>query len=130
VTNALGEVAYPVSIDTIGDLPCLVRPFIEGVSLRERISENGMDVKAFLETAIEIVNHLQLIHQYNVIHKDINPDNIICLLNAGAYGYTMASNYNGRPRPAEVMYDQGSSSLIRRAETIDDLLRTDLSAHF
>ena len=62
--------------------------------------------------------------------NEIKPGDIICLLNAGAYGYTMASNYNGRPKPAEVMYDNGNSSLIRRAETIDDLLRTDLSSHF
>ena len=62
--------------------------------------------------------------------NSIKQGDVICLLNAGAYGYTMASNYNGRPRPAEVMYDKGSSVLIRRAETIDDLLRTDLSSHF
>jgi len=62
--------------------------------------------------------------------NSIKQGDVICLLNAGAYGYTMASNYNGRPRPAEVMYDNGSSVLIRRAETIDDLLRTDLSSHF
>ncbi len=62
--------------------------------------------------------------------NEIRKGDVICLLNAGAYGYTMASNYNGRPRPAEVMYDDGKMTLIRRAETIEDLLRTDLSAHF
>jgi diaminopimelate decarboxylase len=59
---------------------------------------------------------------------EIRTGDILCLLNAGAYGYTMASNYNSRPRPAEVLYQNGKGVLIRRAETIEDLLRTDLSA--
>jgi diaminopimelate decarboxylase len=50
-------------------------------------------------------------------------------MNAGAYGYSMASNYNGRPRPAEVMIENGEATLIRRAETIEDLLSTDLGVN-
>ena len=47
-------------------------------------------------------------------------------MNAGAYGFTMASNYNGRLRHAEVLVGtDGTPALIRRAETIHDLLRTD-----
>lgn len=43
--------------------------------------------------------------------------------NAGAYGYSMASNYTGRPRPAEVMiYPDDSYKLIRKRETLDDLM--------
>ena len=61
--------------------------------------------------------------------NEIRQGDIIALLNAGAYGYSMASNYNGRPRPAEVLYDQGNATLIRRAETIEDILKTDLLAH-
>ncbi len=60
--------------------------------------------------------------------NEIRTGDVLCLLNAGAYGYTMASNYNSRPRPAEVLYDDGDIRLIRRAETIEDILRTDLSA--
>ena len=59
--------------------------------------------------------------------NEIRSGDILCLMNAGAYGFTMASNYNGRPRPAEVLYKNGTSKLIRRAETLDDLMRTDLS---
>ena len=60
--------------------------------------------------------------------NEIRAGDILCLLNAGAYGYTMASNYNGRPRPAEVLVKGNETQLIRRSETIDDLLRTDMSA--
>jgi diaminopimelate decarboxylase len=49
---------------------------------------------------------------------------IIGIENAGAYGYVMASNYNSRLRPAEVLIDtDGKDRLIRRRETYDDLLR-------
>ena len=43
--------------------------------------------------------------------------------NAGAYGFEMASNFNSRYRPAEVMVKEGKYSLIRRRETFEDLLR-------
>lgn len=58
--------------------------------------------------------------------NEIRQGDILCLMNAGAYGYTMASNYNGRLRPAEVLIKDGMPYLIRRAETMDDLLATDL----
>ena len=41
---------------------------------------------------------------------------------AGAYGFTMASNYNGRPRPAEVLVDGIDVRLVRRRETYEDLI--------
>lgn len=58
--------------------------------------------------------------------NEVRKGDVLCLMNAGAYGYSMASTYNGRPRPAEVMIKNGEAILIRRAETIDDLLSTDL----
>ncbi len=51
---------------------------------------------------------------------------ILALHNAGAYGYTMASNYNSRYRPAEVLIHNGKAKLIRRRENIDDLLATQI----
>lgn len=47
---------------------------------------------------------------------------IIGFQNAGAYGWMMASNYNSRPRPAEVLIYEGKAHLIRKRETIEDLL--------
>lgn len=49
---------------------------------------------------------------------------LVGVLDAGAYGYSMCSNYNSRPRPAEVMIcKDGSVKLIRRRETYEDLMR-------
>lgn len=48
---------------------------------------------------------------------------IIVIRNAGAYGYSMASNYNSRFRPAEVLVEKGVARLIRRRDTFEDLVR-------
>jgi len=47
---------------------------------------------------------------------------VFAVLDAGAYGAVMASNYNRRTLPAEVLVDAGQSSVIRRRQTIDDIL--------
>jgi len=54
---------------------------------------------------------------------EISEGDILCFRNAGAYCYTMASNYNSRLRPAEVLWQNGEAKLIRKAETFEDLLR-------
>ena len=54
---------------------------------------------------------------------EISEGDILCFRNAGAYCYTMASNYNSRPRPAEVLWIDKQAKLIRKAETLEDLLR-------
>jgi diaminopimelate decarboxylase len=48
---------------------------------------------------------------------------LLALLDTGAYGMVLASNYNSRPRPAEVLVDGKSVKVIRRRETIADLVR-------
>ena len=50
------------------------------------------------------------------------PGDLFAVLDAGAYGAVMASNYNRRPMPAEVLVDGTAWSVIRRRQTIDDLL--------
>ena len=52
---------------------------------------------------------------------------ILCFYNAGAYGWMMASNYNSRPRPAEVLIYKGVAHLIRKRETIEDLIKNQVS---
>jgi diaminopimelate decarboxylase len=54
--------------------------------------------------------------------SEINENDILCFKNAGAYCYSMASNYNSRYRPAEVLLYKGKVHLIRKRETFDDIL--------
>jgi diaminopimelate decarboxylase len=51
---------------------------------------------------------------------------LLAVLDAGAYGMTLSSNYNSRPRSAEVLVDGKSVKLIRRRETFQDMLRPEL----
>jgi len=52
----------------------------------------------------------------------IGPGDPVAILDAGAYGSAMASNYNRRPLPAEVLVDNGEWRIIRRRQTVDDQL--------
>jgi len=55
--------------------------------------------------------------------SEISEGNILCFHNAGAYCFSMASNYNSRYRPAEVMIYEGNDYLIRKRETFEDILK-------
>ena len=53
----------------------------------------------------------------------LQPGSFIAVGMAGAYGFSMSSSYNSRPRPAEVMADGGQAYIIRQRESISDLMR-------
>ena len=53
---------------------------------------------------------------------NVEAGDLLAVRSAGAYGFSMASNYNTRPRPAEIMVDGHQTHLIRRRETIDQLI--------
>ncbi|WKD86695.1 Diaminopimelate decarboxylase [Polaribacter huanghezhanensis] len=55
--------------------------------------------------------------------NEITEEDILCFHNAGAYCFSMASNYNSRYKPAEVMVYKGKDYLIRKREVFDDILR-------
>ena len=56
----------------------------------------------------------------------VEEGDLVAILDAGAYGMVLASNYNTRPRPAEVLVSGKSAKLIRRREKISDLLRQEV----
>ncbi|MCH2490956.1 MAG: diaminopimelate decarboxylase [Flavobacteriales bacterium] len=55
--------------------------------------------------------------------SEIREGDILAFSNAGAYCFTMASNYNSRYRPAEVLWYEGKGHLIRKRETFDDIIK-------
>ncbi|MCK8522075.1 diaminopimelate decarboxylase [Aquimarina sp. D1M17] len=60
--------------------------------------------------------------------SEINEGDIIAFKNAGAYCFSMASNYNSRYRPAEVLWHEGKAHLIRKRETFEDLTKNQIEA--
>jgi diaminopimelate decarboxylase len=57
---------------------------------------------------------------------DARPGDLVCLHDAGAYGFAMASTYNSRPLAAEVLVDHGEARLVRRRQSVRELLGPEL----
>jgi diaminopimelate decarboxylase len=60
--------------------------------------------------------------------REVSPvqaGDLLAVMSAGAYGFVMASNYNTRPRPPEVLVDGSSVYVVRPRETLDDLVRNE-----
>ncbi len=62
--------------------------------------------------------------------KEVREGDVLVFKNAGAYAYSMSSNYNSRYRPAEVALYKGAAKLIRKRETIEDLLQGQIQIDF
>lgn len=60
----------------------------------------------------------------------VEPGDLLAVLDAGAYCMTMASNYNTRPRPAEILVADGKDHVVRRRETVEELLKKDIVPAF
>lgn len=58
--------------------------------------------------------------------SEIKEGDILCFRNAGAYCFSMASNYNSRCKPAEVLWMENKAHLIREQETFEDLIRNQI----
>ncbi|GAA5524281.1 diaminopimelate decarboxylase [Microbulbifer aestuariivivens] len=63
-------------------------------------------------------------------HRELSlqPGQLLAMLSAGAYGFTMSSNYNSRPRAAEVLVDGDNTYLVRARESMEDLVRGESKA--
>jgi diaminopimelate decarboxylase len=57
---------------------------------------------------------------------DFQPGDFIALMSAGAYGFAMASNYNSRPLPAEILIEGGTATVIRKRQTLEDVIAGEL----
>lgn len=56
----------------------------------------------------------------------VKQDDLLAVKSAGAYGFSMASTYNSRPRPAEIMVEGSSVTVIRQRETLEDLVKGEI----
>ena len=63
-----------------------------------------------------------------ILLPEVTPGDLLVLRDTGAYGLSMASNYNGFPLPAEVLVEGGVPRLVRRRQTLDDLLAPEREA--
>ena len=100
----------------------LVRPTMYG-SYHHVLVANKLDAPE--EETYDVVG--PVCESGDVLAKDrrlpkVEEGDMLAVLNAGAYGYSMSSQYNARPRAAEVLVKNGNFALIRERETLDDLM--------
>ncbi|HKP01785.1 MAG TPA: diaminopimelate decarboxylase [Chthoniobacterales bacterium] len=98
--------------------PALYQSYHEIVPVRE----SGNDARE----VVDIVGPVCESGDFFAQDRDLPPvkeGDLLALMSAGAYGFTMASNYNSRPLPAEVLVTGDQSSLIRRRQTMEDVVR-------
>jgi diaminopimelate decarboxylase len=58
--------------------------------------------------------------------SDVQPGDLLAILTTGAYGFVLSSNYNTRPRPAEVLVQGSEAELIRPRERLEDLMASEM----
>ena len=101
-----------------------IQPITTGNS-DNAVEESAVEENAVAESAVyDVVG--PVCETGDFLAKDrslaISAGDYLCLMSAGAYGFVMSSNYNSRPRAPEVMVDGDQVYLVRRRETIEDLL--------
>jgi diaminopimelate decarboxylase len=104
VDAAMNDLMRPALYDAYHD--------IQAVSPREGVATNYEIVGPVCETG-DFLGHDR--------HLNLQEGDVLAIMSAGAYGMSMASNYNTRGRAAEVMVDGDACHLIRQREQISDL---------
>jgi len=100
----------------------LIRPSLYGSYQRIQ----PVHKKDRIETTVDVVG--PICESGDFLAKDrkiskVEPGELLAVMSAGAYGFTMSSNYNSRPRVAEVMADKSRFYVVRKREEYEDLIR-------
>ena len=104
----------------------LIRPMLYGAS-HEIINISNPEGKQRYYSVVGYICETDTFGSNRRI-SEISEGDLLCFRNAGAYCFTMASNYNSRYRPAEVLWHDGRAHLIRERETFEDLIRNQVDA--
>lgn len=142
--SIVGPAGY--TLYTVGsrkDIPGL-KPYVSvdggmGDNIRPALYQAQYETVYAKDPSVAPVEHVRLAGKYcesgDILADDVplprtKPGDLLVMLDTGAYGYTMASNYNRNPRPAIVFVKDGQSQLVVKRETLADLTRLDLPYKF
>ena len=117
-----GDKTFVITDAAMNDLirPALYQAYHEIVPVRARSGK---------ARAVDVVGPVCETGDFFARDRELKPvqaGDLAALLDAGAYGMAQSSNYNSRPRPAEVLVEKGKARLIRRRETMTDLFVPEL----
>ncbi|MBV9129353.1 MAG: diaminopimelate decarboxylase, partial [Verrucomicrobia bacterium] len=102
--------------------PALYQGYHEVVPLRESRDQPL--------TKVDVVGPVCESGDFFAMDRDlvrIEPGDLLALMSAGAYGFTMASNYNSRPLPAEVLVSGSEAKIVRRRQSYADLIEHEIA---
>jgi diaminopimelate decarboxylase len=103
----------------------LLRPALYGAYHRARVVAAAPGAPRLLDVAGDVCETGDILAEERTLPLPKAGDHVV-FLDAGAYGFAMASVYNARPLPAEVLVDGDAATLIRRRGTYDDLFRDEV----
>lgn len=120
------------------DVPGL-KPYVTvdggmGDNIRPALYEAQYETVLANNPRAELIEHVRVAGKYcesgdilsqNQALPATKPGDILAMLDTGAYGYSMASNYNRNPRPAVVFAEKGTAQVVIKRETYDDLIHLD-----
>jgi diaminopimelate decarboxylase len=117
-----GEKTFVITDAAMNDLirPALYQAYHEIIPVKRSRSSHKMTA--------DVVGPVCETGDFFARDRELSPlkqGDLAAILDVGAYGMASASNYNSRPRPAEVLVDGRKSRLIRRRETMEDMLATE-----
>lgn len=118
--NAIKQTTSTVFAQVDSGFNHLIRPMLYG-SQHEILNISNPDGRPRFYSVVGYICETDTFANNRRI-SEINQGDILAFKNAGAYCFTMASNYNSRLRPAEVLWYKDKAHLIREAEHFDDLL--------
>jgi diaminopimelate decarboxylase len=112
--------SYKHFIGVDAGMSTLIRPALYGA--RHRTYVYGKSIPEWNVNLCGQICENSDIFAKNIFLPSVAEGDVIAIRDVGAYGYAMSSNYNNRPRPAEILLDGSSKTVIRRKETLKDLL--------
>jgi diaminopimelate decarboxylase len=130
VTRVMNVKRTPVKTFVITDAAMndLIRPALYG-SYHEIVPVQGRRQGRLRHQKVDVVGPVCESGDFFAQDRQmptVDEGELLAVMSAGAYGMTMASNYNTRPRPAEVMVAGRHVELVRRRETLKDLIRAEV----
>lgn len=126
--NVLKQTLATVFASVDSGLNHLIRPMFYD-SYHHIVNVSNPDGKQRIYTVVGYICETDTFG-WNRKISEIKEGDILAFKNAGAYCFSMASNYNSRLRPAEVLIHEGKDYLIRKREEIDDLLHNQIELDF
>lgn len=138
--SIVGPAGY--NLYTVGsrkDVPGL-KPYLSvdggmGDNIRPALYQAEYETVLASDPAAPLTEHVRIAGKYcesgDILAQDqalpaTKPGDVLAMLDTGAYGYSMASNYNRNPRPAVVFVENGKAQLVIKRESLEDLVGLDL----